>query len=326
MSEILLRVRNLTKHFPVYAGIFRKEIDKVYALNGIDFDIRKKEVVGMVGESGCGKTTAGRTLLRLIEPSFGEVFFEGVNFTTLSQRAIKPLRKEMQIVFQDPYSSLNPRKTIGMSIGEGLLYHRLVKTKKELADSIVQNLERVGLGADAIDRYPHQFSGGQQQRICIGRAIALRPKLLVCDEAVSALDVSVQAQILCLLNDLKEELGLSILFISHDLSVVNYICDRIVVMYQGYIVESASAKELYSNPKHPYTEVLLSAIPKEHPDEKKDRTVMRGKIEALADRQQGCPFVGRCPHAKEECAIRKPPKKVFQDSEGNDHEYYCILD
>lgn len=268
----LLEVNELVKHFPIYTGLFRRQTGVVKAVDGISFDIEHGEVVGMVGESGCGKSTAGRCLLRLIEPTSGSIRFEGKELTTLTSKELRPLRTEAQIVFQDPFSSLNPRRMIWEAIGDPLWYHGRAKTRDELKEQVAQLLRQVGLNPDDMDRYPHEFSGGQQQRLCIGRAIALKPKLIVCDEALSALDVSIQAQILILLKELKETLNLSYLFISHDLSVVRYLCDRVLVIYKGKLVESAPTEELFNNPKHPYTKELLRAIPCRHP---KFRTIGR---------------------------------------------------
>ncbi len=266
MPEILLSVQNLKKYFPVYSGVFRHQVGEIKAVDGISFDIGAGEVLGMVGESGSGKSTAGRSAIRLIEPTDGEVNFMGENLLAFKSHAMKQVRTKIQIVFQDPYASLNPRKTILESIGEALLYHEIVKTKDDQVDQVAALLKQVGLSPDVMKRYPHEFSGGQQQRICIGRALAMQPKLIVCDEAVSALDVSVQAQILNLLAELKETLNLSYLFITHDLSVVRYLCDRVVVMHMGKIVESTDVTTLFENPQDPYTKKLLSAIPKDKPD------------------------------------------------------------
>lgn len=259
---MLLEVKNLKKYFPIYAGLFRKEVGVVKAVDGIDFSIPSGTVLGMVGESGSGKSTAARTAIRLMEPTSGESCFQGISLASLTKEQLKPLRKEIQIIFQDPFSSLNPRKNIRDNMGEALLYHQVVKSQEEKTECVAETLKQVGLSPDAMIRYPHEFSGGQQQRICIGRAIGLRPKLLVCDEAVSALDVSIQAQILNLLLELKEKFHLSYLFISHNLSVVRHISDHIAVLYQGKIVESSSSDELFASPQHPYTRTLLASIPK----------------------------------------------------------------
>lgn len=265
MNTPLLEVRGLKKYFPVYAGLFRKEVGAIKAVDGIDFTIEKGKVLGMVGESGCGKSTAARTAIRLLEPTAGESLFEGRSLFSLTKSELIPLRKEIQIVFQDPYASLNPRKTIRDNMGEALLYHGVVQTRDEQTDCVAETLRLVGLSPEAMTRYPHEFSGGQQQRICIGRSIALRPKLIVCDEAVSALDVSIQAQILNLLIELKEIFHLSYLFISHDLSVIRHVSDEIVVLYGGQVVESRITDELFEDPRHPYTKALLSAIPRLQP-------------------------------------------------------------
>jgi peptide/nickel transport system ATP-binding protein/oligopeptide transport system ATP-binding protein len=261
----LLEVKGLKKYFPILAGIFRRQVGWVKAVDGVDFQIQEGKVLGIVGESGCGKSTTARAAIRLIEPTAGEVTFMGQDLLALSKKELKSIRKQIQIVFQDPYSSLNPRKNIVENIGEALIYHGIAKTLEERDDRVVEVLKSVGLSSDALWRYPHEFSGGQQQRICIGRAIALRPKLVVCDEAVSALDVSVQAQILNLLSELKDQFNLSYMFISHDLSIVRHISDDVIVLYRGKEVESAPVEELFENPKHPYTQELLAAIPKSHP-------------------------------------------------------------
>lgn len=265
MTFPILEVKQLKKYFPVYSGLFRKQVGVIKAVDDIDFSIQTGQVFGMVGESGSGKSTAARTAIRLLEPTSGDSLFQGRSLYSLSREELKPFRKEIQIIFQDPYASLNPRKNIRENMGEALLYHQVVKTSEEQTDLVVETLRRVGLSPDAMLRYPHEFSGGQQQRICIGRAIALNPKLLVCDEAVSALDVSIQAQILNLLLELKEDFQLSYLFISHDLSVIRHICDQIAVLYAGQIVENKQADELFDNPQHPYTKKLLAAIPRMHP-------------------------------------------------------------
>ncbi len=275
----------------------------------------------MVGESGCGKSTAGRAAIRLIEPTGGEVIFDGHSLLDLPKRKMRTLRDEIQMVFQNPYASLNPRKSIAENVGEALLYHGRVKTPQQRDELVVEILSQVGVPPSALPRYPHQFSGGQQQRICIGRALALNPKLIVCDEVVSALDVSIQAQILNLLSDLRTDHSLSYLFISHDLSVVRHLCDEVVVLYLGQVMERGTTEELFSNPKHPYTQVLLSAIPKDHPREKKSRIHISGELPSPKDPPKGCPFHTRCPFAKAECAQAKPPRRTVTDT----HEYNCIL-
>lgn len=326
MTKELLRVRNLKKYFPVISGVFRKVVGHVRALESVDFTLHQGEVLGIVGETGCGKSTLGRVVLRLIEPTGGHIEFAGENLLKLDAQQLKKFRKEAQIVFQDPYASLNPRKTIGNSIGEGLLYHGIVKNRVEERECVEEVLSLVGMSPDVMQRYPHQFSGGQQQRICIGRAIALKPKLIVCDEAVSALDVSVQAQILNLLQELKQNFSLSYIFISHDLSIVRHLCDRVIVLYLGKVMEKASVDALFTNPKHPYTQALLSAIPRRHPLEIKSRINLKGEIPSAIHPPSGCPFRTRCPYAQPICA-EIPPKKIIKDDNTGemDHEYHCIL-
>lgn len=326
MVEKLLHVENLVKHFPIRKGFFRRTVGAVKAVDGIDFYIRQGECLGMVGESGCGKSTAGRAAIRLLEPTDGSIHFLGEDLRALTPTALRKWRRQVQMIFQDPLASLNPRKTILETIGEPLLHHGLAKNLQQRDEQVAQVLKEVGLPEEAMHRYPHQFSGGQQQRICIGRALALKPKLIICDEAVSALDVSVQAQILNLLADLRESHNLSYLFISHDLSVVRHLCDRVVVLYLGKVVEVAGVDELFSNPKHPYTQFLLSAIPKEHPRENRTRLQVVGEIPSSANPPKGCPFHTRCPYAQPICSQETPPKRTSVGKDGLRHEYNCIIE
>jgi oligopeptide transport system ATP-binding protein len=305
-AEELLRVRDLRKRFAVKGGIFSRTVDQVHAVDGVSFDIGKGETLGLVGESGCGKSTTGRCILRLIEPSSGEVWFQGSDVTRMDHGALQALRRDMQIIFQDPYASLNPRLKVGAIIGEALAIHKLAPTQKAMEDRVVQLLETVGLQPDHMHRFPHEFSGGQRQRIGIARALAVEPKLIVCDEPVSALDVSIQAQVINLLEDLQEEFGLTYLFIAHDLSVVEHISTRVAVMYLGRVVEIAPSRELYDNPLHPYTEALLSAVPIPDPTVKRKRIMLQGDVPNPIRPPSGCHFHTRCPIAKPDCAQRAP--------------------
>ncbi len=305
-SGPLLEVKNLRKYFPIRGGIFSRVVANVKAVEDVSFNVERGEVVGLVGESGSGKTTVGRSILRLIEPSAGEVLFDGVDVTKLSKAHMREYRKRMQIIFQDPFASLNPRMSVGDIIGEAMTIHNLARGK-EREQRVAQLLERVGLSPSHMRRYPHEFSGGQRQRIGIARALAVDPQFIVADEPVSALDVSIQAQVVNLLQDLKEELGLTLLFIAHDLGVVEYISDHVIVMYLGRIMEIAPAKELYANPIHPYTEALLSAVPIPDPTVKRERIILQGDIPSPINPPSGCVFRTRCPIATKECADVVPP-------------------
>ncbi len=296
----LVNVRHLVKHFPVEGSD-----DVVRAVDGVSFDIRRGETLGLVGESGCGKSTVGRCLLRLIEPTAGEVEFEGRDVLSLGKQEMREIRREMQIVFQDPYASLNPRMKVGDIVGEPLVIHN-VGTKQDRRDRVAQLLKKVGLDPDYRNRYAHEFSGGQRQRIGVARTLALNPKLIVADEPVSALDVSVQAQVVNLLQDLQKEFGLTYLFISHGLAIVEHISDRVAVMYLGRIVEIASASDLYARPLHPYTQALLSAIPIPDPKQKRERIVLQGDVPTPINPPSGCRFRTRCPIAIDECARIDP--------------------
>ncbi len=322
MTKPLLDVKNLVKHFPIHGGILSREIDRVHAVDGVSFAVGKSETLGLVGESGCGKSTTGRCILRLIEPTSGEVWFEGKNVTAMDRNALRTMCRDMQIIFQDPFASLNPRMTVATIIGEALIIHGLAKSKRELDERVVRLLETVGLQPDHMNRYPHEFSGGQRQRIGIARALAVEPKLIVCDEPVSALDVSIQAQVINLLEDLQQEFGLTYLFIAHDLSVVEHISTRVAVMYLGRIVEIATARDLYTNPKHPYTEALLSAVPIPDPSVKKKRIMLQGDVPNPIRPPSGCHFHTRCPVRKLPlCSTESPPLKQG----ANGHWVACHL-
>jgi peptide/nickel transport system ATP-binding protein len=305
-KDNLLEVRNLRKYFPIRGGIFSRVVANVKAVEDVSFEIKKGEVVGLVGESGSGKTTAGRSILRLIEPTEGEILFNGVDIAKLPKAKMRDYRKEMQIIFQDPFASLNPRMSVGDIIGEAMTIHNLARGKTK-EQRVADLLDRVGMSPNHMRRYPHEFSGGQRQRIGIARALAVDPQFIVADEPVSALDVSIQAQVVNLLQDLKEELGLTLLFIAHDLGVVEYISDRVVVMYLGRVMEVAPSKDLYANPVHPYTEALLSAVPIPDPTIKRERVILQGDIPSPINPPSGCVFRTRCPIAVDDCAHVVPP-------------------
>ncbi len=320
-AQPLLRVENLKKHFPIYGGLLKRQIGSVKAVDDISFVVRPGETLGLVGESGCGKSSLGRTLIRLYEPSSGKIVFDGHDVSNLPESKLRGFRQQVQMVFQDPYSSLNPRKTIATILSEPFAAQGLYKGKERL-ERIDHLLQRVGLNPSLKNRYPHEFSGGQRQRIGIARALALNPKLIIADEPVSALDVSIQSQVLNILEDLQDEFKLTYLFIAHDLAVVKHISDRIGVMYLGKMMELAPKRELYSSPKHPYTQALLSAVPKAHPDEvRPDRILLKGDLPSPANPPAGCVFHTRCPKATEQCRQRTP---VLQEV-ANDHWVACHL-
>src|SRR5579871_3224752 len=309
-DEVLLSVRDLRTYFPILGGVLRRKVGEVKAVDGISFDIKKGETFGLVGESGCGKTTTGRTILRLQKATSGEIVFEKQDVLKLSPAQMKARRRDMQIIFQDPYSSLNPRMPVGDIIGEGLRVHGM-SDRRDREKTVQYFLSVVGLRKEYVRRYPHEFSGGQRQRIGVARALALRPKFIVCDEPVSALDVSVQSQVLNLLVDLQKEFGLTYLFIAHDLSVVEYLSDRVGVMYLGKMAELASAEELYANPLHPYTRALLSAIPNPDPTVRKQRIVLQGDVPSPINPPSGCRFRTRCPIAIDRCAQEEPAFRLL---------------
>src|SRR6266705_1100878 len=311
----LLEIRNLKKHFPVGEGLFSRNKGAVKAVDGVSLTVEEGETLGIVGESGCGKSTLGRTILRLIEPTSGEVYFQGKNLLTLSQRELRDTRRQMQIIFQDPYASLNPRMRVGDIVGEGLEIHKLAKGKAK-RDRVIELLNQVGLREDHYNRYPHEFSGGQRQRIGIARALAVSPKFIVADEPVSSLDVSIQAQIINLLQELQEKMHLTYFFISHDLRVVEHISHRVAIMYLGKIVEIAKSETIYQDAKHPYTRALLSAVPMLDTSRKKERTILQGDVPSPVHPPSGCSFHPRCPHREAVCDQKEPPLEFGTDGHG----------
>jgi peptide/nickel transport system ATP-binding protein/oligopeptide transport system ATP-binding protein len=316
----LLEVRDLKKHYPVSGGFFGRVQKQVYAVDGISFALSRGETLGIVGESGCGKSTAAKTIMRLIEPTSGQVLVDGVDITAMSKAQFRPHRKEVQIVFQDPYASLNPRMRSGAIVGEALRNFGVGKVERERR--VRELFDRVGLHSEAQRKYPHEFSGGQRQRLGIARALALKPKLIVCDEPVSALDVSIQAQVINLLIDLQTELGISYLFVAHDLAVVQHISDRVAVMYLGRIVEIADCDSLFANPRHPYTQALLSAVPVPNPSGVSQRIILKGDVPSPMSPPPGCHFHTRCPYAMDRCRTEPP---LLRDT-GDGHQVACHLE
>jgi peptide/nickel transport system ATP-binding protein/oligopeptide transport system ATP-binding protein len=308
-GDTLVQVRGLVKHFPLTRGIvLQKKVGAVQAVDGVDFDIRRGETLGLVGETGCGKSTTARLIMRLLDATAGEIRFDGQDITRLKGKGLKSVRREMQMIFQDPYSSLNPRKTIGSIIGQPFAIHGLAQGKGERKRAVQELMELVGLNPEHYNRYPHEFSGGQRQRIGVARALALKPKLLIADEPVSALDVSIQAQVLNLLRDMQRRLGLTLVFIAHDLSVVRHMCDRVAVMYLGRIVEIGPSDAVYDFPRHPYTGALLSAVPVADPTARRaERLLLSGDVPSPANPPRACRFHTRCPKAQERCSIDDPP-------------------
>lgn len=317
-DRILLEVKELKKYFPITKGLFKRTVGYVKAIDGISLQIKRGETLGLVGESGCGKSTLGRSIIRLIEPMDGQIFMDGINILSLNKNDMRSQREKLQIIFQDPFASLNPRMTIGDIVEEPLKVHKK-GTQVERKEKVVELLRMVGLNEHVIGRYPHQFSGGQRQRIGIARALALDPELVICDEPVSALDVSVRSQVLNLMNDLKEKMGLTLLFISHDLSVVKHISDRVAVMYLGRLVEIADKNEIYDIPFHPYTEALMSAIPIPDPESKKERIILKGDVPSPANPPSGCHFHQRCIYVSEICKTSQPQLVDY----GNGHYAAC---
>ncbi|MES2964730.1 MAG: dipeptide ABC transporter ATP-binding protein [Bdellovibrionota bacterium] len=320
MPDAFIQVKDITKNFPIKGGLLSRTVANVKAVQGVSLEIKKGETLGLVGESGCGKSTLGRCIIRLIEPTSGSIVIDGQDVTTAKGEELRALRRKMQIIFQDPYASLNPRMTVGSIISEPLEIHKLFDSKKDRLDRVKQLVETVGLRPEHVNRYPHEFSGGQRQRIGIARALAVDPAFIVCDEPVSALDVSIQAQVINLLMDLQQKFGLTYLFIAHDLKVVEHISNRVAVMYLGRVVETAEAEELYRNPMHPYTRALLSAIPVPDPRRKDQRIILTGDVPSPIRPPSGCHFHPRCPDMIEECKATCPSLRITRPL----HETACI--
>ncbi|MDP7518082.1 MAG: ATP-binding cassette domain-containing protein [Arenicellales bacterium] len=320
--EPLIRVHNLKKHFPITAGVFRRQVGTVKAVDGISFDLLPKETLGLVGESGCGKTTAGRTVLNLYTATEGKVYFGQTEVTALGVNQLRLMRQKMQMIFQDPQDSLNPRMTVGSIISEPLMEHTKASGSQR-TERVEELLQAVGLNAKYMNRYPHEFSGGQRQRIGVARALALNPEFIICDEPIAALDVSIQAQVVNLLEDLQEKFGLTYLFISHDLGMIRHIARRVAVMYLGHIVEIATSQDLYRRPQHPYTQALLSAVPTHDPvrEQTRERIILTGDVPSPADPPSGCPFRTRCPSAESKCAEEVPKLRQI----GTGHRVACHL-
>jgi oligopeptide/dipeptide ABC transporter ATP-binding protein len=320
-NDSMVEVKNLKMYFPITRGLMRRKVAEIKAIDDISFTLKKHETLGLVGESGCGKTTTGRCILRLYQPTSGSIIFDGTDISTLSERKIKPIRKDMGVIFQDPFGSLNPRQTAGSIVSDPLKVHRMA-AGKELRERVTELFSIVGLDPGMMDRVPHEFSGGQRQRIGVARALACRPSLIICDEPISALDVSIQAQIINLLEELQETMGLTYLFIAHDLAVVQHISDRVAVMYLGRIVELTDSGELYANPLHPYTRALLSAIPIPDPvlEKTRMRIVLKGEVPSPIFPPSGCHFHPRCQMAIDECSRENPPLRDV----GNEHYVACI--
>ena len=323
MSEYLLDVRNLKMHFPIHGGIFRRQVGRVYAVDDVSLRVKVGETVGLVGESGCGKTTVGRTILRLYDSTDGDVIFAGNNMSNLRRKELRDLRRDLQMIFQDPFESLNSRHTIGDILEEPFVIHG-IGTPEERKAEVIELLNRVGIPESAMTQFPHEFSGGQRQRIGIARAIALKPKMIICDEPVSALDVSIQSQILNLLLELQQKMRLTYLFIAHDLAVVKHISDRIAVMYLGKIVENTDADTLYDNPVHPYTHALISAIPVPDPTVRKKKQILKGDVPSPIHPPSGCVFHTRCPYVIDRCKIEEPRLCPAPGTSGDAHLQACL--